>query len=138
MPCVIHVAARALAGEALSIFGDHQDVMAARATGWGMLSGQCVQDCQDLALVAHIATLKGRVPIVHFQDGFRTSHEINTIEALSVEDMRSLMDPDDLRMHRSRGLSPLSPVVRGSNQNPDVYMQATTTSIVDRGSRILF
>jgi len=89
-----------------------------------MLSGQCVQDCQDLALVAHIATLKGRVPIVHFQDGFRTSHEINTIEALSVEDMRSLMDPEDLRQHRSRGLSPLSPVVRGSNQNPDVYMQA--------------
>jgi homodimeric pyruvate:ferredoxin (flavodoxin) oxidoreductase len=124
MPCVIHVAARALAGEALSIFGDHQDVMAARATGWGMLSSQCVQDCQDLALVSHIATLKSRVPIVHFQDGFRTSHEINTIEALSVEDMRSLLDPEDLRAHRARGLSPLTPVVRGSNQNPDVYMQA--------------
>jgi len=124
LPCVMHVAARALAGEALSIFGDHQDVMAARATGWGMLSSQCVQDCQDMAIVAHLATLKARVPIVHFQDGFRTSHEINTIHSLSTEDMRDLIDIDSLRAQRGRGMSPLSPVVRGSNQNPDVYMQA--------------
>jgi homodimeric pyruvate:ferredoxin (flavodoxin) oxidoreductase len=124
LPCVMHVAARALAGEALSIFGDHQDVMAARATGWGMLSSQHVQDCQDMALVAHLATLKARVPIVHFQDGFRTSHEINTIESLSTEHMRDLIDQDALRAQRARGLSPLNPVVRGSNQNPDVYMQA--------------
>jgi len=124
MPCAIHVAARAIAGEALSIFGDHQDVMAARVCGWGMLSSQSVQDCFDLALVAHLATLKARVPIMHFQDGFRTSHEINTIEALSEETMRDMMDLDALREHRGRGLSPLRPVVRGSNQNPDVYMQA--------------
>eukprot|EP00440_Ansanella_granifera_P049780 gb/GFBE01053950.1/.p1 GENE.gb/GFBE01053950.1/~~gb/GFBE01053950.1/.p1 ORF type:complete len:1885 (+),score=518.72 gb/GFBE01053950.1/:1-5655(+) len=124
MPCVIHVAARAIAGEALSIFGDHQDVMAARACGWGMLSSQSVQDCQDVALVSHLATLKSRVPIMHFQDGFRTSHEINTIEALNVEHMRDLIDMDALRAQRNRGLSPLAPVVRGSNQNPDVYMQA--------------
>eukprot|EP00931_Biecheleriopsis_adriatica_P028683 TRINITY_DN1709_c0_g1_i4.p1 TRINITY_DN1709_c0_g1~~TRINITY_DN1709_c0_g1_i4.p1 ORF type:complete len:1910 (-),score=435.02 TRINITY_DN1709_c0_g1_i4:68-5407(-) len=128
MPCVIHVAARALAGEALSIFGDHQDVMAARACGWGMLSSQTVQDCQDVALVAHLATLRARVPILHFQDGFRTSHEINTIEALSTEHMRDLIDVEALRAHRNRGLSPLSPVVRGSNQNPDVYMQALESS----------
>jgi pyruvate/2-oxoacid:ferredoxin oxidoreductase alpha subunit len=123
LPCVMHVAARAIAGEALSIFGDHQDVMAARSTGWAMLSSQHVQDCQDMALVAHLATLKGRVPIVHFQDGFRTSHEINTIQSLNTESMRDLIDMDSLREQRNRGLSPLNPVVRGSNQNPDVYMQ---------------
>jgi len=128
MPCVIHVAARALAGEALSIFGDHQDVMAARVCGWGMLSSQSVQDCFDMALVAHIATLKARVPIMHFQDGFRTSHEINTIEALNQETMRDLVDLDALREQRARGLSPLRPVVRGSNQNPDVYMQAVESA----------
>jgi len=124
LPCVMHVAARALAGEALSIFGDHQDVMAARASGWGMLSSQTVQDCQDIALVAHLATLQARVPIVHFQGGFRTSHEINTIESLSTEHMRDLLDPDSLRGQRDRGVSALRPVIRGSNQNPDVYMQA--------------
>lgn len=128
MPCVIHVAARAIAGEALSIFGDHQDVMAARACGWAMLSSQSVQDCQDMALVSHLATLKARVPIMHFQDGFRTSHEINTIESLSAEQMRDLVDLDALRAHRQRGLSPLRPVVRGSNQNPDVYMQAVESA----------
>lgn len=130
MPCVIHVAARALAGEALSIFGDHQDVMAARATGWGMLSCQHVQDCQDVALVAHLVTLKSRVPIMSFQDGFRTSHEINTIESLSMEQMRNLIDLDALRAHRQRGLSPLRPTIRGANQNPDVYMQAVESANV--------
>mmetsp|Transcript_97806 Transcript_97806/g.276848 ORF Transcript_97806/g.276848 Transcript_97806/m.276848 type:complete len:1894 (+) Transcript_97806:108-5789(+) len=128
LPCVMHVAARSLASSALSIFGDHQDVMAARATGWGMLSSQCVQDCHDLALVAHLATLRARVPIVHFQDGFRTSHEINTIQYLNTAQMQSLIDQDALSAHRKSALSPLQPIMRGSNQNPDVYMQSLESS----------
>lgn len=123
LPCVFHVAARALAGEALSIFGDHQDVMSTRAAGWAMTSAQSVQDAMDLALCAHLSTLKTRVPVLAFQDGFRTSHEVNTISVIDTDDMRSLIDRDALREHRSRGLSPLKPKIRGSNQNPDVYMQ---------------
>jgi homodimeric pyruvate:ferredoxin (flavodoxin) oxidoreductase len=130
LPCVMHVAARAVAGEALSIFGDHQDVMAARACGWGMLSSQTVQDCHDMALVAHIATLKARVPIVHFQDGFRTSHEINTVESLSGNQIAQLIPQEALAAHRQSGLSPLRPIMRGSNQNPDVYMQAVESANV--------
>jgi len=128
MPCVFHVAARALAGEALSIFGDHQDVMAARQTGWAMLSSHDVQQCLDLALVSHLATLKARVPFVHFFDGFRTSHEINTTKTLGYDVMWDLLDKDALAAQRARGLSPSNPVMRGSNQNPDVYMQCLEAS----------
>jgi len=128
MPCVFHIAARALAGEALSIFGDHQDVMAVRQTGWAMLSSHNVQHCQDLAVIAHLATLKARVPFVHFFDGFRTSHEINSIETVNYKQMWEMMDQDALAAQRARGLSPSHPVMRGSNQNPDVYMQCLEAS----------
>eukprot|EP00929_Paragymnodinium_shiwhaense_P122117 TRINITY_DN946_c0_g3_i1.p1 TRINITY_DN946_c0_g3~~TRINITY_DN946_c0_g3_i1.p1 ORF type:complete len:1967 (+),score=555.50 TRINITY_DN946_c0_g3_i1:774-5903(+) len=128
MPCVFHVAARALAGEALSIFGDHQDVMAVRQTGWALLSSHNVQQCQDLAIVAHMATLKARVPFVHFFDGFRTSHEVNSVRTLGYEAISALIDQDALAAQRARGLSPNNPVMRGSNQNPDVYMQCLEAS----------
>jgi pyruvate-ferredoxin/flavodoxin oxidoreductase len=123
-PAVIHVAARTLATHALSIFGDHSDVMAARTTGWAMLAASSVQEAQDFALVAHAASLRSRVPFLHFFDGFRTSHEINTIDLLSDDDLRALVREDDVLAHRSRGLSPDRPVLRGSAQNPDVFFQA--------------
>src|SRR5947209_6071948 len=105
-PAVFHVAARSLAAQALSIFGDHSDVMATRATGFALLASGSVQEAQDLALVAHAATLKARIPFVHFFDGFRTSHEINKIEQLSDDDLRAMIDEDLVRAHRARGLSP--------------------------------
>src|SRR5208337_4251929 len=120
---VIHVAARALAAQALSIFGDHQDVMATRSTGFAMLSSNSVQEAMDLALIAHAATLESRIPFLHFFDGFRTSHEVSKIEELSLEDMRAMIDDDMVRAHRERALSPDHPVLRGSAQNPDVYFQ---------------
>ena len=123
-PAVLHVAARTIATHALSIFGDHSDVMSARMTGWAMLSGTSVQEAQDMALVAHAATLRARVPFVHFFDGFRTSHEVNKIELLATEDIRALIDEDAVLAHRLRGLSPDHPVLRGSAQNPDVFFQA--------------
>ncbi|HET9656257.1 MAG TPA: pyruvate:ferredoxin (flavodoxin) oxidoreductase [Kineosporiaceae bacterium] len=123
-PTVLHVAARTIATHALSIFGDHSDVMSARMTGWAMLCASSVQEAQDMALVAHAATLRARVPFVHFFDGFRTSHEVNKIELLSTEDIRSLIDEDAVLAHRMRGLSPDHPVLRGSAQNPDVFFQA--------------
>lgn len=128
MPCVFHVAARALAGEALSIFGDHQDVMAVRQTGWSLLSSHNVQECQDLAIISHIATLKSRVPFVHFFDGFRTSHEVNSLATVSYDEMWDMLDHEALAGQRARGLSPSNPVMRGSNQNPDVYMQCLEAS----------
>jgi pyruvate-ferredoxin/flavodoxin oxidoreductase len=122
-PCVIHVAARALAAQALSIFGDHQDAMSVRPTGFALLSSNSVQEAMDMALIAHAATLESRIPFLHFFDGFRTSHEVSKIEQLSLDDMKALIDNDLVRAHRERALSPDHPVLRGSAQNPDVYFQ---------------
>ena len=121
---VIHVAARSLAAQALSIFGDHSDVMAARATGFAFLCSASVQEAHDFALIAQAATLKTRVPFIHFFDGFRTSHEIQKIELLEESDLRSLIDDELVLAHRARGLTPDRPVLRGTAQNPDVYFQA--------------
>ena len=127
-PCVIHVAARTLATHALSIFGDHSDVMSARMTGWAMLCSSSVQEAQDFALISHAATLRSRVPFMHFFDGFRTSHEINKIRVVGEDVMRAMM-PDDLVLeHRMRGLTPDAPTLRGSAQNPDVFFQAREAS----------
>jgi len=123
-PAVIHVAARTIATHALSIFGDHSDVMHARSTGWAMLAAGSVQEAHDFALVAHAATLRSRIPFLHFFDGFRTSHEINKVAVLDEADIRALVRDDDVLEFRARGLSPESPVVRGTAQNPDVFFQA--------------
>jgi pyruvate-ferredoxin/flavodoxin oxidoreductase len=120
----MHVAARTLATHALSIFCDHSDVMTARTTGFAMLCSNSVQEAQDLAAVAHAATLRARVPFVHFFDGFRTSHEVSTIEALGDDDLRALLSPDAIAAHRARALDPERPVLRGTAQNPDVFFQA--------------
>ncbi|HEX7105081.1 MAG TPA: pyruvate:ferredoxin (flavodoxin) oxidoreductase [Acidothermaceae bacterium] len=122
-PAVIHVAARAVATHALSIFGDHSDVMAARSTGWPMLAASSVQEAHDFALVAHAATLRSRLPFLHFFDGFRTSHEIDKINLLSTVDVRALVREQDILAHRARALSPDHPTLRGSAQNPDVFFQ---------------
>ena len=122
-PAVMHVAARAVATHALSIFGDHSDVMAARTTGWAMLASASVQEAHDLALIAHAATLRCRVPFVHFFDGFRTSHEIAKIKLLDDDDIRALLRDADLLGFRARGLTPDAPVLRGTAQNPDVFFQ---------------
>jgi pyruvate-ferredoxin/flavodoxin oxidoreductase len=124
---VFHIAARALAAHALSIFGDHSDVMAARSTGFALLSSGSVQEVMDLALIAHAATLESRVPFLHFFDGFRTSHEVAKIEQLSDEDLRAMIDDNLVRAHRARALSPDRPFIRGTAQNPDVYFQARET-----------
>ena len=124
---VFHVSARSLAAQALSIFGDHSDVMATRATGWAMLCSNSVQEVTDTALIAHAATLEARVPFMHFFDGFRTSHEVAKIEELTDADIRAMIDDDHVRAHRERGLSPDRPVMRGTAQNPDVYFQARET-----------
>jgi pyruvate-ferredoxin/flavodoxin oxidoreductase len=123
-PAVIHVAARTIATHALSIFGDHSDVMHARATGWAMLAAGSVQEAHDLALVAHAASLRSRVPFLHFFDGFRTSHEIDKIAILEPEDLAAIVRSEDVVAHRARGLTSESPVVRGTAQNPDVFFQA--------------
>src|ERR1700757_3476203 len=126
-PFVLHVAARSLAAQALSIFGDHSDVMAARSTGFALLCGASVQEAQDLTLIAHAATLRSRIPFLFFFDGFRTSHEIGKIELLAKETIRAMIDENQIREHRSRALSPDHPVIRGTAQNPDVYFQARET-----------
>jgi pyruvate-ferredoxin/flavodoxin oxidoreductase len=118
-----HVSARTLATHALSIFGDHSDVMAARTTGFGMLCSNSVQEAMDMALIAHAASLESRIPFLHFFDGFRTSHEVNKIAVLSEDDMRALINMDRVIEHRQRALSPDHPVLRGTAQNPDVYFQ---------------
>lgn len=123
IPTVFHVTARALAVQALSIFGDHSDVMTVRPTGFAMLCSSSVQEAMDFALLAQAATLESRVPFLHFFDGFRTSHEIQKIEELSFDDMRAMIDDDLVFAHRKRGLSPDHPVIRGTAQNPDVYFQ---------------
>jgi pyruvate-ferredoxin/flavodoxin oxidoreductase len=123
-PAVFHIAARAIATHALSIFGDHSDVMAARATGWAMLCSASVQEAHDFALIAQAATLESRVPFLHFFDGFRTSHEIARITLLDDEQLRVMIDPELVFDHRSRALTPDHPVLRGTAQNPDVFFQA--------------
>ena len=122
-PCVFHVAARAVAGHALSIFGDHSDVYAARPTGFAILAGGSVQEAQDMAVLAFMTSLESRVPFLHFFDGFRTSHEINVIEALSDDDLRALVDEEHVAAVKLRALSPDCPTLRGSAQNPDVFFQ---------------
>ena len=122
-PTVFHVSARSLATHALSIFGDHSDVMATRGTGFALLASRSVQEAHDIALIAQAATLKSRVPFVHFFDGFRTSHEVNTLELLDEEVMHEMMDEKAIAEHRERGLSPEKPVIRGTAQNPDTYFQ---------------
>ncbi len=124
---VMHVAARSLAAQALSIFGDHSDVMAVRQTGFALLSAASVQEAHDFALVAHASTLETRVPFLHFFDGFRTSHELQTIETLDDEDVRALISTELVRAHRGRALSPARPFIRGTAQNPDIYFQARET-----------
>lgn len=124
---VFHVTARTLATHALSIFGDHGDVMACRSTGWAMLSSDSVQESQDMALIAHAATLEARVPFIHFYDGFRISHEVNKIEQLTEDDVRAMIDMKLVQAHRERALTPEHPKLRGTAQNPDVFFQARET-----------
>jgi len=124
LPGVFHVSARAVAGHALSIFGDHSDVMAVRQTGFSMLASGSVQEAADLAAVAHLAAIESRVPFLHFFDGFRTSHEVQKIELLDDEDYGSLLDMDKVREFRNNALNPEHPVTRGTAQNPDIYFQA--------------
>ena len=126
-PTVFHIAARSLAAQALSIFGDHSDVMAARATGFALFASASVQEAMDFALIAQAATLESRIPFLHFFDGFRTSHEVSKIAMLSDEHIRALIDDELVRQHRARALSPDHPVLRGTAQNPDVYFQARET-----------
>ncbi|MEJ2759390.1 MAG: pyruvate:ferredoxin (flavodoxin) oxidoreductase, partial [Anaerolineales bacterium] len=124
---VFHVSARSVAAQALSIFGDHSDVMAVRSTGFALLASGSVQEAMDNALIAQAATLESRVPFLHFFDGFRTSHEVSKVEMLADEDLRALINDDYVREHRMRALSPDRPKLRGTAQNPDVFFQARET-----------
>src|SRR3954464_9593506 len=141
---VFHIAARAVATHALSIFGDHSDVMATRSTGWGMLFSNSVQEVMDFALIAQAATLESRVPFLHAFDGFRTSHEVMKIEELNDDQIRAMVDEELVRSHRRRALTPDHPVMRGTAQNPDVFFQsreransfyAATPEIVERAMK---
>ena len=123
----IHVSARTVATHALSIFGDHSDVMATRSTGWALLASNSVQEAMDMALIAQAATLESRIPFLHFFDGFRTSHEVAKVEQLTVDDLRAMIDEKLVQAHRARALSPDHPVLRGTAQNPDVFFQARET-----------
>ena len=125
LPCVIHVAARSLATHALSIFGDHQDIYATRQTGFAILASSSVQDASYLAAVAHLATIKGRIPFVHFYDGFRTSHELHKINMLERDDIKDLVDYDAIKSFRNNSLQIGKPITRGTAQNDDIYFQAT-------------
>ncbi len=126
-PAVFHIAARSLAAQALSIFGDHSDVMSTRSTGWAQISSNNPQEVMDLALIAQAATLESRIPFLHFFDGFRTSHEVRKIEQLSDDDIRAMINEELIFEHRRRALSPDDPVLRGSAQNPDVFFQGRET-----------
>ena len=128
LPGVMHVSARALASHALSIFGDHSDVMACRQTGFALLCAGNVQEVMDLAAVAHLSAIKGRVPFLHFFDGFRTSHEIQKVEAWDYDDLKDMVDMDAVKSFRERALNPEHPVLRGSSQNPDIFFQAREAS----------
>ena len=127
-PAVFHVAARSVATHALSIFGDHSDVMACRMTGWAMLASGGVQEAHDMALIAHAATLRARMPFLHFFDGFRTSHEVARIETIDTEVARSMVDDKLVADHRARSLNPTHPTIRGTAQNADVFFQAREAS----------
>ena len=127
-PCVMHIAARSIAAQGLSIFGDHQDVMSVRQCGFAMLSSGSVQEAHDMALIAHLATIKSRIPFINSFDGFRTSHEINKIELIDDETILSLIDEEAIINHRKRALNPEEPFMRGSSQNPDVYFQGREAS----------
>ena len=124
LPGVIHCSARALASHALSIFGDHQDVMACRQTGFAMLVSTNPQEVMDLGAVAHLSAIKGRVPFLHFFDGFRTSHEIQKVAQWDYEDLKEMVDMDAVQEFRARALNPEHPVLRGTAQNPDIFFQA--------------
>ncbi|MBX3008301.1 MAG: pyruvate:ferredoxin (flavodoxin) oxidoreductase [Melioribacteraceae bacterium] len=126
-PAVFHVSARSIAAQALSIFGDHSDVMSTRQTGFGLICSNSVQEVMDTALIAHAASLESRIPFVHFFDGFRTSHEVTKIEELSDDDIRNMIDDKYVKEFRERGLNPEHPVIRGTAQNPDVYFQGRET-----------
>ncbi len=126
-PTVFHVSARALATQGLSIFGDHQDVMSVRATGFGMICSASVQECMDMALIAKAVSLESRIPFIHFFDGFRTSHEVNKVILLSDSEIRAMIDDELVLQHRNRALNPEAPVLRGTAQNPDVYFQSRET-----------
>ena len=128
MPCVFDVSARALASHALSIFGDHQDVMAVRQTGCAMLCASNVQEAQDFALISQVASLNSRLPFIHFFDGFRTSHEIAKIVPLADDTLRALLPEAAIRAHRDRALTPDKPVIRGTAANPDTYFQCREAS----------
>ena len=128
LPCVFHVSARALATHALSIFGDHQDVMSVRATGFAQLSSHNVQEAMDMGFIAHLVTVKSRIPFLHFFDGFRTSHEIQKIEVPEYEEVAKLLDMEAVQAFRDRSLNPERPVLRGTAQNPDVYFQGREAS----------
>ena len=128
LPSVIHVSARAVASHALSIFGDHSDVMACRQTGYAMLCSSNPQEVMDLGAVAHLSAIKGRVPFLHFFDGFRTSHEIQKIETWDYDDLASMIDHEALAAFRARALNPENPILRGTAQNPDIFFQAREAS----------
>lgn len=123
LPSVIHVSARCVASHALNIFGDHSDVMACRQTGYAMLCANSPQEVMDLGAIAHLSAIKGRVPFLHFFDGFRTSHEIDKIEVWDYEDLKKLVDMDAVKEFRNTALNPEHPVLRGSAQNPDIFFQ---------------
>ncbi|NOU36899.1 MAG: pyruvate:ferredoxin (flavodoxin) oxidoreductase [Kiritimatiellaceae bacterium] len=127
LPAVFHVSARSLAAQSLSIFGDHSDVMSVRNTGWAMLAANGIQETMDLAIVSHLSTLKGQVPFVNFFDGFRTSHEVQKVEEISYDEIKSLLEPEFVERFRKRGLRPESPVLKVAAQNPDVYFQGRET-----------
>jgi len=128
MPTVFHVSARAVAGQALSIFGDHQDVMAARATGFAMIASNSIQEVMDLAIVSHLSTIRASIPFVHFFDGFRTSHEIQKIDIIDYDDIKKYVDWEGIKRHRERALNPEHPHLRGTAQNPDIYFQVNEAS----------
>ena len=123
LPTVFHVSARAIAAHALNIFGDHSDVMACRQTGFAMLASNSVQEAMDLALVAHLSTLKAKVPFIHFFDGFRTSHEVSKVDVIDYEDMKKLVDMKDIEDFKARALNPEHPHQHGTAQNGDIYFQ---------------
>ncbi|MEW8956781.1 MAG: pyruvate:ferredoxin (flavodoxin) oxidoreductase, partial [Clostridium sp.] len=128
LPGVFHVSARALAAHALSIFGDHQDVMSARQTGYALLASSNVQEVMDLSPIAHLAAIKGKIPFLNFFDGFRTSHEVQKIEVLEYDELKSLLDMDSVEEFRKKALNPENPVTRGTAQNPDIYFQGRESS----------
>src|SRR5437879_3596097 len=127
-PTAFHVSARTVAAHALSIFGDHSDVMSCRGTGWAMLCSNSVQEAMDFALIAHAAALESRIPFLHFFDGFRTTHEVNKIEMLAEDDLRALINMERVFEHRQRALSPDHPGLRRTAQNPDVFFQIRETA----------